>query len=147
MAIYRNTHVFQARTIGLCFWLARVLRNDNAANGKAASTEDVHKPQNVIGIGNANIASALAVFNVVCVDGKDNLCLVSKLLKHLSFCVWSKSREDASSVVIVEQFTAKLKVELAAKFTDTLVDSIRLHSDVLLVIKADTHASSCQDLL
>ena len=50
-------------------------------------------------------------------------------------------------MVVVEQFTAKLKVELAAKFTDTLVDSIRLHSDVLLVIKADTHASSCQDLL
>ena len=59
----------------------------------------------------------------------------SKLQQHLQLGVRLKARQHAGGVVVVEQLAAEFQIQLAAEFRDTLLDLLRLQTEVFVIVK------------
>ena len=69
----------------------------------------------------------LVFLNVCRIDGNDDLSLVCQLQKHVQLAVRRKAWQDTGSVIIVEQLSAELQVQLVSELADPLADVFRLH--------------------
>ena len=114
----------------------RRMRN-HAAHRQAPAAEDVDEPQHVAVIGDAQVAPDLVLLDVSGVDGDDDLRLVLQLLQHADLAVWLESGQHPGGVVVVKQLAAELQIQLSAELRDAVPDVLRLHLQVLLVVKAD----------
>ena len=139
VAVHRDAHLLKARLVGLGLRLPREARDHHAADGEAHAAEHVHQAQDVVAVADADVAAALALLDVVRVQGEHDLRIVCQLPEHARLRVWLEAREDTARVVVVEQLAAELQVELAAELRDALADARRLRVDVLLVVKARLH--------
>ena len=119
--------------------LAAVLREHDAPHVKADGAERVDEAQHVLVVGDAEVAAHLVLFDVRRVDDDHDLCLFLELEQHLHLAVRRKTGQHARGVVIVEQLAAELKVQLAAELGDALPDVLRLHGEILAVVKTDVH--------
>ena len=117
--------------------LVRVLRQRDAADVQAEAAENVDQADHVGVVGDAEVAAALVLFDVVRVDRDHDLGLVLELEQHLDLVVRLKARQHAGSVVIVEELAAEFEIQLAAELVDALADALRLQPDVLLTVKTD----------
>ena len=73
------------------------------------------------------------------VDGDDDLGLVRQLQQHPELAVRGKAGKHAGRVVVVKQLPAELQVQLVPKLADALPDVFRLHFQVFLVVKSNSH--------
>ena len=119
--------------------LAAVLCEHNAAHIKADGAECVDQAQNVLVIGDSEVAAHLVFFNVRRIDDDHDLRLFLELEQHFDLAVRCKAGQYARSVVIVKQFAAEFKIQLAAELGNAFPDMLRLHGEILVVIKADVH--------
>ena len=117
--------------------LAGIAGDHHAAHQQATATEDVDEPQHVAVIGDAQVAPDLVLLDVPGVDGDDDLRLVLQLLQHTDLAVRLEPGQHPGGVVIVKQLAAELQIQLAAELGDPVTDVLRLHLQVLLVIKAN----------
>ena len=122
--------------------LPRVLREHHGGNGEALGAEEVHEAQDVLVIGDAQVAARLVALDVVGVDGDDDLDLAREALKHAELDVRLKAGQDTARVVIIKELAAKLEVELAAKLIDALLDARCLQLDVAVVVESGAHGGS-----
>jgi hypothetical protein len=139
VAVHRDAHLLKACLVGLGLRLPREARDHHAADGEAHAAEHVHQAQDVVAVADADVAAALALLDVVRVQGEHDLRIVCQLPEHARLRVWLEAREDAARVVVVEQLATELQVELASELRDALADARRLRVDVLLVVKARLH--------
>ena len=121
--------------------LARVLRDDDAADIEPDGTERVDQAHDVQIVGNAEIAPALVHFNVGCVDGNDDLRLLLELQQHLHLAVRLEAGQDARGVIVVKKLAAEFQIELAAEMRDALQDPFGLQLQILLIVKSNFHKS------
>ena len=121
--------------------LARVLRDDDAADIESDGTERVDQAHDVQIVGDAEIAPALVHFNVGCVDGNDDLRLLLELQQHLHLAVRLEAGQDARGVIIVKKLAAEFQIELAAEMRDALQDPFGLQLQILLIVKSNFHKS------
>ena len=117
--------------------LLRVLGQDDRADIQAETAEHVDQAHDVRVIGDAQIAAAFVLFDVVGADSDDDLRLLLELKEHLDLVVRLKARQHARSVVVVKELAAEFQIELAAELFDPLTDVLRLQPDVLLAVKTD----------
>lgn len=60
-----------------------------------------------------------------------------QLQEHLQFAVRQKTRQNAGSVIVVKQLSAKLKVQFIIKRMNSFHDMFRLHFQICIIIKRD----------
>ena len=106
--------------------LAGVLRDDHVADEEAHAAEHVHQAQQVVIVGDAQIAARLALLDIVGVDARDDLDVVDEALEHADLGVRLEARQHARGVVVVEELAAEFQVELAAELGDALLDAFGL---------------------
>ena len=111
----------------------------HAGRGEAHGAEDVQQAQNVLVVGDAQIAAHLALLDIVGVDGDDDLNVLGHLLQHADLAVGLESRQHARGMVVIEQLAAELQIQLAAELADPLADMLSLQSQVFIVIETDAH--------
>ena len=121
--------------------LARVLRDDDAADIEPDGAERVDQAHDVQIVGDAEIAPALVHFNVGCVDGNDDLRLLLELQQHLHLAVRLEAGQDARGVIVVKKLAAEFQIELAAEMRDALQDPFGLQLQILLIVKSNFHKS------
>ena len=132
----------QAGAEDVCGRLVGVLREHDGSHGEPLAAEQVHEAQDVLVIGDAEVAARLVLLDVVGVDGDDDLDVVGEALEHAELGVWLEPGQHAARVVVVEQLAAELEVELAAELGDALADVLGLQLDVLVVVESLAHAPS-----
>ena len=139
MAVDGDAERLQARLVGLGLHLAREARDDHATDCQAHAAEDVHQAQDVVLVGDADVAAALAGLDVVGVDREDDLGVVGQKLEHAGLGVGLEAGQDAGGVVVVKELAAELEVELAAELRDALADLLGLNLEVLIVVETAAH--------
>ena len=106
----------------VCGMLAVILRDDDAADVQSDGAEGVDQPHHVHVVRDAEVAAALAHFDVRGVDGNDDLRLLLELKEHFDLAVRLEARQHARGVVIVKELAAELQIELSAEVVDPLKD-------------------------
>ena len=119
--------------------LPLVLRNDDATDEDAQRADVVDGTHHVVTVVDAHIGADLVLLQVSGVDRHDKLRLILEFLQQLDFCVDVKTRQNARSVIVVEQLAAKLKIQLAAEAVDTFKNGLGLLFYVQCVVKTDLH--------
>ena len=142
VAVGAHAHGVEARAEDVGGGLAGVARHDDGAHKEAHALEDVDEAQDVLVVGDAQVAADLAALDVVGVDGNDDLHVVLEALQHADLLVRGKAGQDARGVHVIEQLAAELKVELAAERADTLADVGGLQFDVFLAVESNAHSAS-----
>lgn len=110
-----NTERVQAVAEHIGSGLAGVLGDDHSRDSKAVAAEQVNQAQHILVIGNAEVTTSLVFLDVVRVDRDDNLDIVGDALEHAELAVRFKTRQHAARMIVIEQLTAKLQIELATK--------------------------------
>ena len=134
-----NTERIQAIAEDIGSGLAGILRNDHGGNGKSIPSEQIDQAQDVLVIGNAQVATGLVLLDMVRIDGDDDLDVVSDALEHAKLAVRLKARQHATRVVVIKELAAKLQIEFAAKLRNALLDMSGLQLDVFRVVETLAH--------
>ena len=103
--------------------LVAVLRDAHAAYEEAEPLEHVHEAQQVVVVGDSQIAAHLGMLDVVRVDDEDDFDLVDEALQHAQLRVGFEAGKNARCMVVVEQLAAELQVELAAELVHAIADA------------------------
>ena len=134
-----NTERVQAVAEHIGSRLAGVLGDDHSRDGKAVAAEQVNQAQHILVIGNAKVTTSLVFLDVVRVDRDDNLDIVGDALEHAELAVRFKTRQHAARMIVIEQLTAKLQIELATKLRDALLNVSSLQLDILRIVETLAH--------
>ena len=119
--------------------LAAAVGDGHAAHVEADGLEGVDEAEQVVVIGDAKVAAALAALYVVGGDDDDYLGLVLHLHEHAHLAVRLKARQHARVVVVVKELAAELQIQLAAELAHALADVLGLQGQILFVVKSDLH--------
>jgi len=117
--------------------LLGILRDDHIGDQQAAVAEGVDQAGDILVIGDAEIAADLGFFDIIRIDGNDDLGHVLELLEHADFAVRLEARQDTGGMEVIEQLAAELQIELVVKLADALGDFLRLHGHVTVIVKCD----------
>ena len=99
--------------------------------------EGINQTENIIVVGDAQIASNFILLNVRSVNSDYYFHIVLKLLQHTHLAVRLEARQYPGGVEVVKQLAAELQIELSAKLSDPLLDLFRLGNEIFLIVKAD----------
>ena len=137
--VNRDAELLQSLFERVCAVLAGVLGDDNASDIEAASAELVDQTEHVTVIGDAEVAADFVFLNIGCGNRHYDLSLVGELHQHAQFGIRCKARKNAGCVEIVEQLSAEFQIQLVVKLVDAVADMLRLHFQVLLIVKSNLH--------
>ncbi|MPM53668.1 hypothetical protein SDC9_100437 [bioreactor metagenome] len=112
------------KNVGSC--LSRILRDDYTADKKAKPPKGVDEAKNVGVVRDAEVTAELAFHNIRCVDSDDNFSFIAHCFQEANFTVRFKTRQHPRCVIVVEEFSAELKVELVVETADALKNVFRL---------------------
>ena len=99
--------------------------------------ETIQQTDHILIVGDAQISAQLVFFNIGGVDHNDHFHLFFQLQQHPQLAVRLESGQHTGRMIIVEQFSAKLQIQLAAELGNTVADVFRLHPQILVIIKAN----------
>ena len=119
--------------------LAGVLGDNHGRDSKTVAAEQVDQAQDVLVIGNAQVATGLILLDVVRVDRDDDLNVIGYALEHAELAVRFKTRQHATRVIVVKQLAAKLQIQLAAKLRDALLNMSGLQLDIFRIVETLAH--------
>ena len=122
MAVNADAKVFQTGAELINDILTGVAGDYDTSHIETLVAEFLDQAQNIYVVGDAKVMADLVFLNISSVDGDDDLCLISKLEKHLEFAVRCKSRKYAGSVVVIEKFSAEFQIQLVTELADSLTD-------------------------
>jgi hypothetical protein len=137
MVVDLDTERLKALAKGFGRGLLLIARQNDASNVKPEAAEGINQTQNVLIIGNAEVASDLVFLNIGGIDGDDDLCRILELNKHFDLTVGRKAGQDTRGVKIVKELAAELKIQLSAEGVDAFSDMLGLHTDIFVVIESD----------
>ena len=95
MEIGRDAKRFETMAERIGSSLAAVLRDDHRAYVKAHAAQDIHQTQNVLIVGNTQVAAYLILFDIVSVDSEDDLNIVLHGFEHRDLCIGLETRKNA----------------------------------------------------
>ena len=136
-----DAHRFQAFPVGHGAGLAAEMGDDNAVYAEAAVQEFVAEAEDVHVVGDPEVCPDFVLLDVHGADDDDDLGVILHLHEHFEFTVRLETRQDAAGVVIIEEFTAELHVELVAESGDAVPDVFRLDLEILSVVEPVFHKS------
>ena len=119
--------------------LTGILRDNHGRDSKTIAAEQVDQAQDVLVIGNAQVATGLVLLDMVCIDCDDDLNIIGNALEHAELAVRFKTRQHTARMIVVKQLAAKLQIELAAKLRDALLNVSSLQLDILRVVETLAH--------
>ena len=131
--------LLQLRLELICAVLAGVMGDDHAAYVQASLLELLSQTEDILIVGDAQIAPDLVLLDVRGTDDDDNLRVIGELHQHAKLGIRRKARQDSGGVKIIKQFAAKLQIELVSELTDALLDVLGLHFYVFFIVKTDFH--------
>ena len=134
-----DAHFLELGSEGLDGFLAGVVRDDHAAHHQPPALELVPQAQDVLVVGDAQVAADLVLFDVHGADDDDDLRHVGQLHEHAQLAVGLESWEHAGGMVVIEELAAEFKVKLVAEVGDALLDALRLYPEVLFVVESVFH--------
>ena len=102
------------------------------------------KSQDILIIGDSEVASHLVLFDVDGTDDHKNLCLISQLKQHLELTVRLKTGENSACVVVIEKLTSEFEVKFVSELSYSLLDLFGLYLKILLIVKSRFH-TECKD--
>ena len=137
--VNRDAELLQSLLESVCTVLSGILRDDNTADIEAASAELINQTEHVAVIGDAEVAADFVFLNIGCGNRHYDLSLVGELHQHAQFGIRCKARKNAGCVEIVEQLSAEFQIQLVVKLVDAVADMLRLHFQVLLIVKSNLH--------
>ena len=126
VVIHLDAHVLQTLAVSLGAGLSVEVRDDHAVDAEVAGQEFIPEAKDVHVIGDAQVLAHLVLLDVNCADDDDNLYVVLELHEHLELTVRLETGEYAAGVKVVEEFAAKLHVQLVAESGDAFLDVFRL---------------------
>ena len=139
VAVDLDAQLLQAGLEGVGGGLAGVLGDHDAAHIQAAGAENVDQAQYVHVIGDAQIAAHLVFLDVGGVDDDDDLRVVLELLQHPDLAVGGEAGQHPGGVIVVKQLSAKLQIQLAAELRNAVLNVLRLHLQIFVVVKSAFH--------
>lgn len=98
------------------------MRDDNRTDVKPDAAEGVNQAESVKIVCDAEVASYLVLFNVVCGDDDDYFRAILEFEQHFDLRIGQETRKDARRVEIVKQLAAEFKIELASERSDTVTN-------------------------
>jgi hypothetical protein len=101
---------FLSEFLGSEFLLEAV--DDDGGDVEVSLAQIIHVFEGLVIIGESEVASDLALVDVLCADAEDEFDLVAELPEHLDFGVHVKAGQDAGRVIIITQLAAELEIEL-----------------------------------
>ena len=119
--------------------LTGILRDNHGRDSKTVAAEQVDQAQNVLVIGNAQVATGLVLLDMVRIDRDDDLDVIGNALEHAELAVRFKTRQHAAGMIVIEQLAAKLQIQFAAKLRDALLNVSSLQLDILRVVETLAH--------
>ena len=119
--------------------LAGIVGDDDGAHHEVASLELVAQSEHVFVVGDAEVGAHLVFLDVGGADDDDDFDAVAQLCEHAQLGVGFETWQHARGVVVVEEFSAELHVELSVELCDALTDVLRLQLDVLVVVESYFH--------
>ena len=122
--------------------LTGVLGDDHGANIKAQAPENIHEPQHVLIVADAQVAPDLLLLDVSGADDHHDLHVVPDGGQHADLAVRLESRQHPGGVVIVEQLAAELDIQLVAELLPPGPDVLGLEGQVFVVVEPDLHMCS-----
>ena len=125
--VVRHAQGVQALDEGVGARLVGVLGYDDAADEEAQALENVHQAQDILIVSDAQVAAYLAFLDVVGVNRNDDLHIVAHAGEHADLGVGGEAGKNAGRMVVVEELSAELKVELSAELGDAFLDVLGLH--------------------
>ena len=140
VAIHLDAHGLE-----LCLELIRcggIAGDDNGADVETGVPEGLNEAEHIDIVGDAEIAAYLIFFDIRRGDGDDDFRLVRELQQHAKLAVRLKARENAGSVVVVEEFAAEFQIEFVSELGNALANVLGLHLEVFFVVKTDFHIHS-----
>lgn len=75
-------------------------------------------------------------------DCDDDFHVVGELLEHANFAVGLKAWQNAACVVVVEELSAELEVQLSTELADALTNMLRLQGNIFVIVETDAHKAS-----
>jgi hypothetical protein len=118
MEIGADAELLEPLAEGVRSTLAVILGDDDAADIQADCGKSVDLAENLLIVGDAEIATDLVFFDVAGIDDNDDLGLILELRQHPDLGIRLESRQPAGGMGIVKKFSAELKVKLPAEKTD-----------------------------
>ena len=119
--------------------LTGILRDNHGRDSKTVAAEQIDQAQNVLVIGNAQVATGLVLLDMVRIDRDDDLDVIGNALEHAELAVRFKTRQHAAGMIVIEQLAAKLQIQFAAKLRDALLNVSSLQLDILRVVETLAH--------
>ena len=99
----------------------------------------VDETENVFVISDAKITADFILLNISGADHDHDLCLIRQLEEHLQLTVRLKARKNAGGMKVVKKLAAEFQIQLVVKLTDSFFDMLRLHTEIFLIIKTNSH--------
>ena len=112
---------------------------NDASDVETVACEGVHKAEQILVIGDAEIAADLVLLDVGRVDRDDDFGLVLELAEHCDLGVGLEAGKHAGRMIVVKELAAEFQIELSAEFADSLSDMFGLCFEILIIIKSDLH--------
>ena len=141
MEVYFFTEFFETLFEKVSTFLTCVSCDTHASYIKTASGKLINKTENIFVISDAQVTAHFVFVDVCSTDNNDDFSLITELHKHTELAVRFKSRKNTGSVVIVKKLSAEFKIQFVVKFADAVANMLRLHLQILLVVKSCFHLS------
>ncbi len=139
MEIHLYIFLFQFGFELFCAALSGIMSDDYNSYVQSSVEELVPQPQNVHVVCNAEIPSHLVLLDVGGADNYNDLCIIGKLHQHLQLRVGCKAGKHSGGMVIIEKLSSEFQIELVPELNDALFNMLRLHFQILAVVKTDFH--------
>ena len=117
--------------------LSAVAGYNNTAHEKTYASKCINKAKGIHIVGYTKIPPALIGFNSIGINNNNNFGLVLKLKEHTNLTVGIKTRQNTGGMIIVEQLTPELHIQLAAETGNTLPYLFGLKLNIFVIIKPD----------
>ena len=139
MVVGPDSELFETVPVGFGAFLTAEVGDDHRVDEKPALDERVPQPQHILVVRDPEVPAHLVLLDVDRADDDHDLRLVPELEQHVQLAVRTESRQDARSVVVVEELASELQVELVSEARYALLDVFRLNLEIFLVIEPVKH--------
>ena len=122
MLVSADTAALQLGNEGIDSRLIFIARNDYAVDLQLIFAEHVDEPHDFKIIGDTEVLTGLVGKDIARIDTDDDLGVIFHLGKQLDLGILVKARQDAGSMLVLNQLASELQVE---PFPVTFVDTFQ----------------------
>ncbi len=126
VGVYGNSALFEDLLKLKGVWLTIIAGDHHLVDAQAPLGEIIDHLKDVGIVGNAKVTAHLSSLDITAVDTDDHIDIVCKRLKDTHLHVGIKTGKDAGGVIVEEELTPALQVELSVTLFDALKNVMAL---------------------